>query len=158
MRDEIIRYCSANSRQLVGSCVNCSTEFRFRSNKKFCSSNCRKRYGETKKNSVSSPTKWRANMELFDSASRIAEIYFQLPVPERDKFMCNLIEQARSGENKRMRQVLSNKVLLDKTNNWGNPYKGKRGKAFGSIAQEAQSYCQIHWGANVRAVVYGLVS
>ena len=94
MLDETIRYCSANSKQLVGSCVNCSTEFQFRSNKKFCSSNCRKRYGETKKNSARSPTKWRANMELFDRASRISEIYFQLPVPERDKFMCDLIERA----------------------------------------------------------------
>ena len=44
-----------------------------RVNKKFCTSNCRKRHSEPKRNSQESPTKRRENAEFFDRALRLAE-------------------------------------------------------------------------------------
>ena len=155
MRDTFIEDYGYENEQKTKRCIRCEAEFPFRSNKKFCSPNCRKRHSEVKQNSYSSPRKHRNNTELFDSAARIAEMYFMLPITERDGFMADLIRSARSGENKRMRDILSNKVLLDTTNNWGNPLKGRRGRSYGSIAQAAKSYCRRYWDASVKDVVYG---
>lgn len=157
MQDILIEDENSTELPKTAHCIRCEKEFLFRANKKFCSSNCRRRHSEPQQNSFFSPIKWRNNMELFDRASRIAEIYFNLPPPKRDGFMAELISSARSGQDKRLRDILSNKILLDPTNNWGNPFRGKRGKSCGSIATAAKSYCWTYWNASVKDVIHGRV-
>ena len=154
MCDTVIENYQSTELQNTKFCMRCEIEFPFKKNKKFCSPNCRKRHSEVPQNSFFSSEKRRHNIELFDSASRLAEMYFMLPITERDGFMADLIRSARSGENKRMRDILSNKVLLDTTNTWGNPFKGRRGRSYGSITQAAKSYCRRYWDASVKDVVY----
>ena len=78
---------------------------------------------------------------LFDSASRLAEIYFQKPPIERLALMRDYVTMAREG-NTKMREILSNSYLMDKRNDYGNPYKGKRGRSFGSLAMECEEWCR----------------
>jgi len=58
-------------------CPQCNNIFVGRANKKFCTSNCRKRHSEPKRNSQESRTKWRENAEFFDRALRLAEMFHQ---------------------------------------------------------------------------------
>ena len=118
-------------------CQHCEAFYNGRRNQIFCSSNCRKRYSEPVQNSLKSKEKKNHNMRLFDSASRVAELYFKRPPFERLGMMRDYIALAKQGNGK-MREILSNKYLLDQTNNYGNPFKGKRGKSFGSLAQACE--------------------
>ena len=94
-------------------------------------------------------------MRLIDSASRIAELYFARPPFERLGMMRGYIALAKQGNGK-MREILSNEYLLDRKNNDGNPFKGKRGKSFGSLAQACEEYCRHYWKASAREVVYNI--
>ena len=133
-------------------CKHCKVPITGRSHKLFCSGNCRKRSSEKKQNSFASREKNNRNMRLFDSASRMARIYFQLPPFERLGLMRELIIIAREGDGK-MRSILSNTYLMDNENDYGNPFKGKRGKSYGSLARECEAYCQYYWNASARDVV-----
>jgi hypothetical protein len=91
-------------------------------------------------------------------AARIAELYFGEPVTKRLGFMSNLVSIARNGEDKQLRIILSSPIVLDSSNPNCNPFKGKRGEYFGSIAAEAEKYCRKFWNASVSDVVYGRAS
>ena len=54
-------------------CPQCKNIVVGRANKKFCTSNCRKRHSEPKRNAHESPTKRSENAEFFDRALRLAE-------------------------------------------------------------------------------------
>jgi len=92
-------------------CKHCKVSIAGRSNKIFCSANCRKRSSEGNKNSFVSYEKKNHNMRLFDSATRIAEMYFQMSPFERLGLMREYIILARQGNGK-MREVLSNEDVL----------------------------------------------
>jgi hypothetical protein len=138
-------------------CKHCKVSIAGRSNKIFCSANCRKRSSEGNKNSFVSYEKKNHNMRLFDSATRIAEMYFQMSPFERLGLMREYIILARQGNGK-MREVLSNEFLMDCKNDYGNPFRGKRGKSYGSLAQACETYCQYFWNASARDVVYKIVA
>lgn len=155
MSDTIVEDYPSKKPQTAKFCLRCEIQFPFKKNKIFCSSNCRKRHSEVTQNSFISPEKKRRNMEFFERASRIAEQHFRLMPQDRDSHISDLIEMARSGEDKSLRDILSNKVLLDATNSWGNHLRGNRGRSYGSIAQAAEAYCWKFWKASVKDVVYG---
>ena len=136
-------------------CQHCEAFFDGRRNQIFCSANCRKRYSEPVQNSLKSKEKNNHNMRLFDSASRVAELYFKRLPFDRLGLMREYIALAKQGNGK-MRDILSNKYLLDRTNNYGNSFKGKRGKSFGSLAQACEEYCRRYWKASAREVVYNI--
>ena len=138
-------------------CQHCEAFFNGRRNQIYCSANCRKRYSEPAQNSLNSREKKNRNMRLIDSASRIAELYFTRPPFERLGMMRGYIALAKQGNGK-MREILSNEYLLDRKNNYGNPFKGKRGKSFGSLAQACEEYCQYYWNASAREVVYNIAA
>ena len=73
-------------------CPQCNNIVVGRANKKFCTSNCRKRHSEPKRNSQESRTKWRENAEFFDRALRLAEDLYSKPPAERDDYMKLLID------------------------------------------------------------------
>ena len=140
-----------------GVCPHCGHTFKYRTNKKFCSDNCRKRNNEGTNNSFLRKTKRRDNAMLFDRAMRLAEGLYTLPPIQRLGFVKDLIDVARQGEDAQLRDILSNHRLLHP-----NPktethlfYRGSRN--YRTIAQVASNYCKMFWKANVRDVVYNRV-
>ena len=134
-------------------CRHCNEPIKGRPNKKYCGPNCRKRFSEATQNSLESSEKKKRNYVLFDSASRLAEVYFQQPPFERLGLMKAYIEMAREGASK-MREMLSNDYLRDSKNDYGNPYKSKRGRSFGSLAAECERYSRYYWNTSAADVVY----
>jgi len=124
-------------------CRHCKIPISGRPNKKFCSSNCRKRFSEVIQNSFESREKKKRNYVLFDSAARLAKIYVQHSPFERLGLMQNYISMAREG-NTKMREMLSNVYLRDSKNDYGNSYKGKRGRSYGSLAATCERYCRYY--------------
>ena len=99
----------------IRQCPNCKAKVSGRPNKIYCSSNCRKRGTETKRNSQFSPTKRRENLEFFDRALRLAEELYKTPPANRLGFMKDLIHYARTGEDRGLRNILCNPMLLRPT-------------------------------------------
>lgn len=135
------------------TCRHCKTPISGRPNKVFCSANCRKRHSEGTQNSFESREKKKRNYILFDSAAFLAKNYFQQSPFERLGLMQNYISMAREG-NTKMREILSNYYLMKPDNDYGNPYKGKRGQSFGSLAAACERYCRYYWNASASDVVY----
>ncbi len=134
------------------NCPNCGIEFQpQRRNQKYCQPNCRKGAYQRKDrqknpaNAKSSPTKRRANTELFDFAKRLAEDLYTMKPSERLGFVKGLIDQARGG-NQNVREVLTNQLLLYATVEecpW--PFH-RRSRSFRNITQAANAYCRKFWG------------
>lgn len=139
----------------VRLCKNCDSKMIGRKDRKYCSPNCRKRYSENTQNSYSSKSKRDRNYRFFDRCSRLSEFYFSHPPFERLGLMQEWIELARSGKDKPLRDILSNKFLMSQSD-YGNPYSGKRGKYFGNIASECEEYCRRFWKASAHDVVYNI--
>ena len=139
----------------IRTCPRCSVLVQGRRNKIYCSSNCRKRHKEIKRNSLTSVSKRRENREFFEKAMRLAEEYYTTPPTERLGFLKNLIDLARSGEDMRLRDILSNYKLLHPHPVDDKHLFHRENRANGTIAQEASKYCKRLWKANVKDVVYG---
>jgi len=95
-----------------GVCAHCRKTFSYRPNKRFCSSNCRKRNNEGIKNSVFSLAKRRENGEFFERSLRLAEVVYSAPPFERLGIMKDLIAEARTGEDRQLMDILTNQKLL----------------------------------------------
>ncbi|MCO8145338.1 hypothetical protein NHN26_08880 [Rhodovulum tesquicola] len=146
------------------SCRGCGTAFRpRRSNQLSCSKTCRDKVAKRKArritpaNSLCSPTKRRANLELLDRARRLAEILYTLPPRERLGFVKTLVDQARTGDGK-LREVLTNRFILRPETDMRSLFHRGSPRSYLTIAQAANEYCWRFWNADVRSVVYGLVS
>ena len=152
IEDEVVVPERKNDRR----CPKCNKPVNGRSNKIYCSSNCRKRDNEFTRNSFCSVTKRRENTEFFYRAVRLSETYYCMPPAERLGFIKELIDYAReSKDDAQIRDILSNYKLLHP-----NPredfflfYRGKPHHL--TIAQVTARYCKRFWKANVREVVYG---
>ena len=125
---------------------------------RFCRATCRKAHSRRQHTHpvLGSRVKRRKNAEFFDTARRMGETYYSLPVTERLGHIKGLVDEARAG-NTQLRELLSNRKLMHlhpKNDRWmfpnGNP-------AYSTIAQVAQAYCWRFWGENVGDVVYGRV-
>lgn len=135
-------------------CPKCKMKLEGRPNKRFCSSNCRKRYSEHTRNAKLSVTKQRESAEFFDRAIRLAEIIYVAPPAERLGLIKQLIDEARYGDDKQLRDILSNRYLLQ-----AHPYREPylfylRRRSYMTIAQIARNYCKRFWHADVKEVVY----
>ena len=138
-------------------CPRCQEAVHGRSNKIFCSSNCRKRYNEPTRNSLFSVSKRRENMELFDRAMRLAECFYTTAPQFRLGFIKDIIDIAREGNDNQLRLILTNYCLLHP-----NPVQSphlffRRNRAYSTIAQVAQRYCKHFWKKDVKLVVYNKV-
>jgi hypothetical protein len=143
-------------------CQKCEKAFYGRSNKKFCSSKCRKLSSQqtirttTPVNSKNSKCKKREQYELFDTALRLAEILYTLPPSERLGFMEHLILMARSGEHPKLKQILKMPTLLKANSEnellfWRHAAANHR-----TILQAANNYCERFWKRNVIFVMNNL--
>ena len=138
-----------------GVCDRCGETFPFRANKRFCSSNCRKRSSEGKRNSNSSVAKRRENTEFFERSIRLAEVLYSAPPYERLGIMRGLIEEARKGEDRQLMDILTNQRLMKPNPEQDKWLFYKRSKSYCTITQAANNYCKRFWKADARAVIYG---
>lgn len=151
--NKVFRFAMTTERR----CRHCENKVYGRSDRKYCSSNCRKRYSEYTQNSHSSKSKRDRNYRFFDRCSRLSEYYFSRPPFERLGLMKEWIEIARDGKDKTLRDILSNRFLINQTD-YGNPYPGKRGRYFGNISSECEEYCKRFWKASAHDVVYNIAA
>ena len=149
-----------NSRKLMTYiCLLCGATFTGRSNSKFCSSKCRKQnYQQNdrvihKLNAASSPTTKRQQLELFDSAMRLAESLYTLPPGYRLGYLEGLIQSARSGENPNVRRILTMPQLLNPKSD--EPFKFWRRCpiSYFTISQAADRYCIRYWKRGIIFVI-----
>ncbi|MEW2915511.1 hypothetical protein AB1A64_00420 [Ruegeria sp. ANG10] len=141
------------------NCPNCGLEFQpRRRNQKYCQPNCRKgayQQKDRKKNPVnakSSPTKRRGNTEFFELANRLAEDMYSMKPSERLGFMKDLVDQARSG-NQKIREVLTNQFILYATVDEYPWLFHRRSRSFQNITQAANAYCRKFWGTGVLEII-----
>lgn len=162
----------------TATCQNpsCDNTYKHRSNKKFCSDNCRKEGNRPKQNSMSSPTKARNQLEMFDRALVLGEMLYQKerslnfykfgrlqdsprssnkgrsPI-ERLAFMEELIQLARGGD-AQLRDILTKPHMRD-ANGYLDPHLFPFGNpAYCTIAKAASIYCYRFWKATAHDVVY----
>ncbi|MDA9164238.1 hypothetical protein N9832_04010 [Amylibacter sp.] len=148
---------SLKSQDAKRYCPKCNNIVVGRANKKFCTSNCRKRHSEPKRNSQESPTKRRENAEFFDRALRLAEDLYSKPPAERDDYMKVLIDIAREGKDARLRDILTNYRLLHIHPFNDRHLLHRRNPEYFTITQYAFQYCFKYWKAHPRLVVYNRI-
>ena len=136
----------------------CGTAVSGRPNRVYCSSNCRKRHTEGKRNAALSMAKRRENTELYDRAKRLTEMLYLKPPLERLGFMKDLIDIARAGQDAQLRDILSNQTLIKVSWQEKQRFLHRNNSDYCTIAQAASNYCKRFWKANVRDVVYGRAS
>ena len=136
-------------------CPRCGTAVSGRPNRVYCSSNCRKRHTEGKRNATFSMAKRRENAELYDRAKRLTERLYLTPPMERLGFMKDLIDIARAGSDAQLRDILSNQTLIKVSWQEKQRFLHRNNSDYCTIAQAASNYCKRFWKANVRDVVYG---
>ena len=140
-----------------GVCQHCDKTFPYRSNKKFCSDNCRKRHHEQSTRYFYKQRKLKEREVLFERAQRLGEVFYQTKKEERLGFLKSLIDLARSGEDNHLRLVLTNFHLLRANYNSPGYLFINRRPHNRNIAKLANKYCRKLWGAGVRDVVYNKV-
>lgn len=138
----------------LATCPQCGTEFKpRRKNMRFCKPNCRKAFSKPTQNAAESPTTARKNAQFFETARRMGDALYSLPIDQRLGHMQALIAEARAG-NTQLREILSN-YRLRRPHPEDERYLFPRSsRAYLTIAQAAQHYCQRFWKANVDDVVY----
>ena len=139
-------------------CPRCGTAVSGRPNRVYCSSNCRKRHTEGKRNAALSMAKRRENTELCDRAKRLTEMLYLKPPLERLGFLKDLIDIARAGQDAQLRDILSNQTLIKVSWQEKQRFLHRNNSDYCTIAQAASNYCKRFWKANVRDVVYGRAS
>ena len=145
-------------------CPVCHFEYPYRSNKKFCSPNCRKNSSQRAlrkqrtENNTYSPTKARINKEHYELAMRLAETLYTMPTNERLGYIESLIQLARSGISPKLRNILTDPTFV-----WPDPndrhlfFRGCR--EYCTIAQAVDRYCRASpWNSRGPDVVRGITS
>jgi predicted nucleic acid-binding Zn ribbon protein len=143
-------------------CPACNTPFaKKRANQTYCSEKCRKNHFQKRNRKVNpvnarnSRSKAQDELWFFDSAMRLAEMIYTMPVHARLGFMFDLISRARSG-NKKLRQILTNGYLLKAGPDQRRLFYRRSPGIYWTIAQAADRYCRKYWGHSVYDVVYGI--
>lgn len=145
------------------TCPKCGEDFPYRSNKKFCSAQCRKASSQQKcrkkqpANAANSRSIRRDQHEIFELAARMAETMYSMPPFERLGYLEWIIQLAKSGQCSQVRKILTMPAMI-----YPSPeekylfYRGCR--SFCTISQAADRYCRISpWNAGVAQVVRGEV-
>lgn len=142
-------------------CPACGNQFPYRSNKRFCSSSCRKADSRDRLrkavpvNAQNSPATRREQHEIYELAGLLAEKLYSLPPFDRFGYIEEMIQIARSGDHPKLRKIMTNPAFIypnpsDKHLFW-------RGTSeYCTIAQAADRYCRYSpWQASVSDVVRG---
>jgi len=146
-------------------CPNCGNLFPYRSNKTYCSSNCRKAHSkrqsrrETPVNARYNFTKAREQYEKFELAERLAERLYSIPPRDRLGYLESIIRLARDGHCPKVRDILTTPQLIRP--NPQNRYLFYRGRpsVYCTIAQAANRYTVWSpWSSTVDRVVKGLAA
>lgn len=147
----------------IAICPHCSAEFaKRRKDQTYCTATCRKLTFQKKdraanpQNSQCSQAKKRTNLEHFDTALRLAEMLYSLPLDKQLGFIKEIIDQARSGETK-LRSILTNPEILYAPISKEKMFYKRLPEWHMTISQAADAYCWKFWNASVVDVVKGKV-
>lgn len=145
-------------------CPSCGSLFPYRSNKTFCSPNCRKAHSKREArrsrpaNAAHRRDKARQQYQKYDLAMRMAERLYTMPPGERLGYLEAIIRLARSGHAPLVRDILSTPQLLRANPEDRFLFWRRAPKAYLTITQAANRYCLWSpWAAPVHRVVRGLV-
>lgn len=145
------------------TCAECGTAFPYRSNKRFCSSSCRKAESQRRRrkvnpvNAKNGPATRREQHEVYELAGRLAETLYSMPPAERLGYMEELVQLARSGDCPKLRKILTNPAFI-RPNPQDEHLFWRGSPAYCTIAQAADRYCRNSpWQASVAKVVRGQV-
>ena len=145
-------------------CPSCGILFPYRSNKTFCSPNCRKAHSkrearrEKPANALSSRYKARHQYEKYDLAMRMAERLYTMPPGERLGYLETVIQLARGGHSPLVRDILTTPQLLKPNPDHRYLFWRKAPQSYCTITQAANRYCLWSpWAAPVFHVVTGKV-
>lgn len=145
------------------ACPACGQDFPFRSNRTFCSPKCRKDSSQKKRraitpaNAANSPSKRREQAELFELAMLLAAQVYSINPNLRMEWMRDLVNRGRSGKDPKIRQILTMPRLLTATHHDKHLFYRRCPRNYVTIAQAANRYCNMMWGAGVVDVVRGVV-
>lgn len=145
-------------------CPSCGVIFKYRSNKKFCSANCRKASSQkalrkiTPANAANCTSIQRDQTEVFDLAMKMAETYYCMPPAHRLGYLEEVVQQARSGDCPRVRKILTNPAFIWPDRQEKHLFYRRTPGSHLTIAQAANHYCRSSpWSAPVSQVVRGEV-
>lgn len=142
-------------------CPVCGQDFAYRKGKTYCSATCRKA-NHQKKDRQQTPAN-AANRrdiridqaQVFELAMRLAETLYTMPPGERLGYMEYLVQLARSGDQPRLRKILTMpKLVKPDPSDEHLFWRGER--VYCTISQAANRYCLRFWGASVQDVVRGI--
>ena len=108
---EMCRMTIQDLQNLRATCPQCETQYPFRKSKIYCSPNCRKAASRGIQNSRTSKAKARDNYEFFDTARRMGETLYSLPLSQRLGHMKELIDEARAGNTARIQLAIATECL-----------------------------------------------
>ena len=146
------------------TCPECGGIFPFRSNKRFCSPNCRK--AESRKrdrrkspaNAANNPSIRREQHEIYELSIRLAETLYSLPPAARLGYIERIIWLARDGHCPKVRKILTNPAFIRPDYDKKHLFYRRQPFSFCTIAQAANRYCLTSpWNASVAQVVRGEV-
>lgn len=147
---------------MQATCPHCEVSFtKRRRDQKFCKAGCRSLFGQRKAraqdavNSRNSPSKRRANLELFERMIFYTELYHKTDTCEQLGFLSELVSAARAGDSK-LRAVLVNPYFVEANNNDARKRLRSR-RMQHSIGKIVDLYCRHFWNASSYDVILGAV-
>lgn len=145
-------------------CPSCGNLFPYRSNKTFCSANCRKAHSKRAErrskpvNAANYRSKAEHQYRKFDLAMRMAERLYTMPPGQRLGYIEAIIQLARGGHAPLVRDILTTPQLLRPDPSDRFMFWRRAPKAYLTISQAANRYClRSPWAASVDRVVTGKV-
>lgn len=135
-------------------CPTCKKPFNVsKSSQIFCSSACKSQHHNIGKSSA--PSTVSDSKLAFDTAFRLAEIYYSLPYSERQNFIVNILKSAKSG-NTRVVRALTTPCLVApnlrdsaKHSVKKSLFPRKAPQTYLTIAEICNNYCKYIYGVNV---------
>ena len=145
-------------------CPRCKTSFPYRSNKKFCSAECRKlsHQDATRKaipyNATNSRHEARVQEELFELHDILSQQLYELPPFERLGFLESKIMMARNGRHPKIKKILTTPRFIVPTSEQRRRFHLKHPHTYKGFGAAANSYSLFSpWNSSVDKVVLGVV-
>lgn len=142
-------------------CRQCGQAFEaMRSDTKTCSQACRKAHSRRDQRTMgrrSSPSEARAQDEVFDLHARLCEDYYGMHPNARPMFITWLLQRAMEHDDKRVRRMLTDKVLVQ--SHWGRGgridkrHHYRKCMAYPTLPFEAHRFTMSHWGVSLFAAL-----
>lgn len=123
-------------------CPVCGTTFKYRRNKTYCSSKCRKTDSKRRGRAESDiPENRRYRLERFNLATELGETFYSLKPEDRAEFLVSLIHRAQSGSEPLLRDILTSRYWIKPDRTKPHLFPRSQPRAYKTIAQLANILC-----------------